>query len=221
VGAAQARIEGLTVGHFALLKRLPVAAGIGGGSSDAAAALRLLARANGLAGDDPRLLEAARATGADVAVCLDPRPKVMRGVGDVLSAPLALPQLGCVLVNPGVPVATPPVFRALGLQPGTLTGLPPAPDFTQTTTPADLLTQLAAARNDLTAPALQVAPVIATVLERLAATPRARLVRMSGSGATCFALYDSCRAAALAAKLIRRHAPDWWLRSTVVGGIEA
>ncbi len=89
---------------------MPVAAGLGGGSSDAAAALRLLARANGLAGDDARLYEAARSTGADVPVCLDPRPRMMRGIGEMLSAPLALPPLPAVLVNPGVAVPTKAVF---------------------------------------------------------------------------------------------------------------
>ncbi len=96
-----------------LSKRLPVAAGLGGGSSDAAAALRLLARANRLALDDPRLMEAARVTGADVPVCLDPRPRVMRGIGDILSEPLDLPRLPAVLVNPGVAVPTKDVFAAL------------------------------------------------------------------------------------------------------------
>ena len=107
------RVEGLKLGRFALTKRLPVAAGIGGGSADAAAALRLLARANRIALDDPRLMEAARVTGADVPVCLDPRPRVMRGIGEILSAPLALPKLPAVLVNPRVAVPTKDVFAAL------------------------------------------------------------------------------------------------------------
>ena len=107
------RVEGLKLGRFALSKRLPVAAGLGGGSADAAAALRLLARANGVALDDPRLMQAARATGADVPVCLDPRPRLMRGIGDLLSDPLDLPRLPAVLVNPGVAVPTRDVFAAL------------------------------------------------------------------------------------------------------------
>ena len=110
------RVAGLKLGRFDLSKRLPVAAGLGGGSADAAAALRLLARANRLALDDPRLMEAARATGADVPVCLDPRPRVMRGIGDVLSEPLDLPRLPAVLVNPGVAVPTKDVFAALALR---------------------------------------------------------------------------------------------------------
>src|SRR5262252_1284909 len=113
--ALAAAVEGLRVGRFSLSKRLPVAAGLGGGSADAAAALRLLARANRIALDDARVREAARATGADVPVCLDPRPRRMRGIGEVLSEPLTLPRLPAVLVNPGVAVATRDVFAALRL----------------------------------------------------------------------------------------------------------
>ena len=108
--ALAARRPGLTLGAFDLDKRLPVAAGLGGGSSDAAAALRLLAEANGIARDDADLHAAARATGADVPVCLDPRPRIMRGIGERLSAPLALPPLPAVLVNPGVALPTKAVF---------------------------------------------------------------------------------------------------------------
>ena len=122
------RVEGLKLGRFALTKRLPVAAGVGGGSSDAAAALRLLARANRIALDDARLLEAARVTGADVPVCLDPRPRMMRGIGDILSGPVALPKLSAVLVNPRVAVPTKDVFTALRdhlkARKGATTGVP-------------------------------------------------------------------------------------------------
>jgi 4-diphosphocytidyl-2-C-methyl-D-erythritol kinase len=96
------RVPGLTLGAFHLTKRLPVAAGIGGGSSDAAAALRLLAQANDLALEDPRVFEAAHATGADVPVCLDPRARMMRGIGERLGPPIQLPPLAAVLVNPGI-----------------------------------------------------------------------------------------------------------------------
>src|SRR6266436_2792294 len=115
------RVEGLKLGRFTLSKRLPVSAGLGGGSADAAAALRLLARANRMAPDDPRLLQAARATGADVPVCLDPRARLMRGIGDILSDPLDLPKLPAVLVNPGVAVPTRDVFAALKLPAGQVT----------------------------------------------------------------------------------------------------
>ncbi len=113
VRALQALIPDLRSGHFHLTKRLPVAAGIGGGSSDAAAALRLAALLNELPLDDDRLIAAARATGADVPVCLDPQPRIMRGIGEILSERLRLPALHAVLVNPGVPVPTGAVFAAL------------------------------------------------------------------------------------------------------------
>ena len=112
------RIEGLGLGRFVLFKRLPSGAGLGGGSADAAAALRLIAKANGLRPDDQRILEAARATGADIPVCLDPRPRVMRGIGERLSAPMVLPKLGILIVHPGLALPTGPVFKALGLAPG-------------------------------------------------------------------------------------------------------
>jgi 4-diphosphocytidyl-2-C-methyl-D-erythritol kinase len=116
--ALAARIEGLRLGGFQLTKQLPSGAGLGGGSADAAAALWLLAKANDIGLNDPRLAAAARETGADVAVCLDPRPRLMGGVGDVLSGPLTLPRLGIVVVHPGVAVPTKSVFAALGLKPG-------------------------------------------------------------------------------------------------------
>ena len=112
------RIEGLRLGRFALLKRLPSGAGLGGGSADAAAALRLIARINGLGLDDGRVHEAACATGADIAVCLDRRPRVMRGIGEALSAPVTLPELGILIVHPGIAMPTGPVFKALGVAPG-------------------------------------------------------------------------------------------------------
>ena len=116
-GLAKA-IPGLRIGGFHLIKRLPVAAGIGGGSSDAAAALRLLARLNDLPLDHPAIVEAARATGADVPVCLDPRGRMMRGAGEDVGPALGFAPLPAVLINPGVPVATAPVFKALGLTVG-------------------------------------------------------------------------------------------------------
>ena len=112
--ALAARVDGLRLGHFMLDKQLPVAAGLGGGSSDAAAALRLLAQVNGLSLDDERVRAAAQATGADVPVCLDPRARMMRGIGEILSDPMTLPELPAVLVNPGVAVPTRDVFAALG-----------------------------------------------------------------------------------------------------------
>ena len=215
------RIAGLTLGSFALSKRLPVAAGLGGGSADAAAALRLLARANGVALDDPRLMQAAQATGSDVPVCLDPKPRLMRGVGDVLSAQLDLPRLFAVLVNPGVAVSTRDVFAALNL------ASPPASGGASSPTPlvsegwggepTAFVAALAKDRNDLEAPAIELEPAIANVLAVLQALPDCRLARMSGSGATCFGLFPTNAAAAAAARTLRVGYPQWWVRATALG----
>jgi 4-diphosphocytidyl-2-C-methyl-D-erythritol kinase len=207
------RRPGLLLGRFRLLKRLPVAAGIGGGSSDAAAALRLLARANRLAPGDPDLWAAARATGADVPVCLEPAARMMRGVGERLGPALNLPTLHAVLLNPGVPVPTAAVFRALGLRPGALD-----PSRAHPALPLDpdpLLRALIGARNDLETAARTLAPVIGEAAARLEAAG-ASLVRMSGSGATLFGLFPTCRAAAAAARSIKAESPSWWVRPTVL-----
>lgn len=207
------RVPGLRLGAFHLTKRLPVAAGIGGGSSDAAAALRLLARSNGLSLADRAVREAARLTGADVPVCLEPRARMMRGAGEEVGPALALPHLFAVLVNPRVPVETPAVFKALGLQPGqSLPGAVHKP--VDVSGPESLLESLRQARNDLEAPALTLQPLISEALDLVAATEACRLARMSGSGATVFGLYDDCRAAALAAKALRLRRPSWWVKAT-------
>ena len=206
------RVERLELGGFALSKRLPVAAGLGGGSADAAAALRLLARANGLAADDPRLMQAARATGADVPVCFDPRPRFMRGIGDVLSDPLDLPRLFAVLLNPGVAVATKDVFAALAVPTARQTA--PAAICTGT---AALLDEIARGRNDLEEAAIELEPAIADALAVLRKLPGCRLARMSGSGATCFGLFDSMDAARGAARRLRVGYSDWWVRATTLG----
>jgi 4-diphosphocytidyl-2-C-methyl-D-erythritol kinase len=207
------RIDGLNVGSFALSKRLPVAAGLGGGSADAAAALRLLARANGLALDDPRLMEAARVTGADVPVCVDPRPRLMRGIGEILSAPLDLPKLPAVLVNPGVAVPTREVFAMLNLKPGSVQ--PGAADLPAS--PSELMELITHGRNDLELPAIELQPVIAEVMSVLRGLPGCTLTRMSGSGATCFALFNTGAAATAASRTLRVGYPDWWVRPTTFG----
>ena len=210
-----ARQNGLTLGAFRLDKRLPVAAGLGGGSADAAAALRLIARANGLTRDDPQLYAAARATGADVPVCLDSRPRIMRGIGDILSEPLTLPTLPAVLVNPGVALATKEVFA------GWATASSPSPKagFAALGAPptrAALLEFLLAQANDLERPAIALAPVIADVLAVLRNSVGCKVARMSGSGATCFALFASAAAAHRAARALRSKFPNWWIRPTTL-----
>jgi 4-diphosphocytidyl-2-C-methyl-D-erythritol kinase len=216
------RVEGLKEGRFALVKRLPVAAGLGGGSADAGAALRLLARSSHIALDDPRLMAAARATGADVPVCLDPRPRMMRGIGEILSPPIDLPRLPAVLVNPGVAVPTKDVFAALRLKPATSTGAAVPSPLTGNERDADVirgefLRTIGEDRNDLEAPAIALQPIIADVLNDLRALGGCRLARMSGSGATCFGLFDSGRRATAAARALRAKNSNWWIRATTLG----
>jgi 4-diphosphocytidyl-2-C-methyl-D-erythritol kinase len=211
------RVEGLRLGTFELTKRLPVAAGIGGGSSDAAAALRLLARANALDLDDPRLIEAARATGADVPVCLHHRARMMRGIGDELGPPLDLPPLFAVLVNPGVPMETRTVFARIGLEPGEDCAFGKHPAFASAMPRETLFSALRKSRNDLEDAANVLNPVVGHVLAVLAAGRGCRLARMSGSGATCFALFETCRAATAAARVIRRDHPGWWVKTALLG----
>jgi 4-diphosphocytidyl-2-C-methyl-D-erythritol kinase len=214
------RVPGLKTGTFTLYKTLPVAAGIGGGSADAAAALRLLARANGLAADDARLFEVAQLTGADVPVCVASRACVMTGVGESL-LPLALPKLPCVLINPRVAVATKDVFAALGLRSGEL--LVGFADVLQAmvwpeagASLEEWVEAFAASSNDLEAPAMKIQPVIGEVISALNATNGAWLARMSGSGATCFAIYENTAEAGRASEKIRRDHPEWWVHSGVL-----
>jgi 4-diphosphocytidyl-2-C-methyl-D-erythritol kinase len=211
------RVTGLKSGTFTLHKVLPVAAGIGGGSADAAAALRLLARANGLAFDDKRLMEVARLTGADVPVCVASRACVMTGVGENL-APLSLPELACVLINPRLAVATKDVFTALGLRNGELlvgvTDVIQAIVWPEDGAPAgEWVDAFASGTNDLEEPARRIQPVIGEVLSALEEAAGARLVRMSGSGATCFAIFDDVAAAQTAAGKIRLAHPQWWVHA--------
>jgi 4-diphosphocytidyl-2-C-methyl-D-erythritol kinase len=211
------RVPGLKSGSFTLDKVLPVAAGIGGGSADAAAALRLLAKLNGLALDDERLLEVALATGADVPVCLASRACDMTGVGDTLT-PLSLPIMPCVMINPCVPVPTKDVFKALGLRNGELlvgvTDVFRGTDWPEAgASVEDWVEVLAASTNDLEAPATRIQPVIGEVIAALNATNGAWLARMSGSGATCFAIYENTAEAGRAAEKIRRDHPGWWVHA--------
>jgi 4-diphosphocytidyl-2-C-methyl-D-erythritol kinase len=215
--ALAARSPGLRLGAFDLDKRLPVAAGLGGGSADAAAALRLLAQANGIAADDARLFEAARATGADVPVCLDPRPRVMRGIGEILSPPLDLPPLPAVLVNPGVALATKSVFAGWIPAVGQYDPCDPAV-IAALTRREDLLLFLMRQPNDLEYSAIALAPAVAEALQALRGLPGRRLVRMSGSGATCFALFSSAAEAIVAATTLSEKFPQWWVRASRLGG---
>lgn len=211
------RFPGAKLGAFHLVKRLPVAAGLGGGSSDAAATLRLLARANALPLEDPRIFDTAKATGADVPVCLMHRARIMRGVGDELGPLIMLPPLIGLLVNPGHPVETKAVFARMKITPGAPTGFGAHPVFVPDMFASTLLAALHKGRNDMEAAACLLAPVISDVLSVLSAAPGCRLSRMSGSGATCFALFKDCRSAARAKKAILQAHPNWWAKVSVLG----
>ena len=196
--------------RIVLQKRIPVAAGLGGGSADAAAVLRGLARLWGLgAAHASDLQDVALGLGADVPVCLDSRAAYMAGIGEMLSAPPPLPPCGVLLVNPGVPVPTGAIFAA---RQGPFSV---ANRFRETSPDASALTALLRTRrNDLEPPARAQVPEIGQVLERLSTAPGCLLARMSGSGGTCFGLFGDEAAATHAARAIAHENPDWWVKAT-------
>ena len=180
-------------------KRLPVASGIGGGSADAAAMLRVLARRRDIGLDDPKLIACAARIGADVPVCLLGRTAFGAGIGGDLRPVDSVAGVAVLLVNPNVAVSTAAAYAGWdGVDRGALaTGEP--------------IAAARAGRNDLEPAALRLAPQIGSVLDMLAAVPGVTLARMSGSGATCFALFDTAAARSAAAAAIRAARPDWWL----------
>lgn len=200
---ALAAKAGVTIGASLVLdKCLPVASGIGGGSADAAAALRLLSRLWPVRLPDEEIRAIALGLGADVPVCLVGRTARMGGVGDQLGAAPMLPPFGAVLVNPGVAVSTPEVFRARAGPFSEGASLPASwPDA------ASMARDLSVLANDLEAPALRLCPAVGGVLAWLRAQRGCLLARMSGSGATCFGLFRDGAAASAVADL----APSgWW-----------
>lgn len=192
-----------------LEKHLPVASGIGGGSADAAAALRLLRTLWDVRLEQPALDRLALRLGADVPVCLHGRPARMSGVGETLAPAPALPPCHLVLVNPGVAVSTPAVFQARSGGFSAAAELPAG-----WADAAAMAAALARLGNDLEAPARSLCPVIGEVLAALAAQPGCLLARMSGSGATCFGLFADAAAAARGAAGVAR--PGWWVRASAV-----
>ncbi len=201
---ALAEANGVRAGaRIVLDKQLPLASGIGGGSADAAAALRLLHRLWRL--DAPLPPGLALELGADVPVCLSNRPVVMRGIGEELHPAPALPPLDLLLVNPLIPVATAAIFRQRGDRPFT----PPATLPPAWRTPAATADTLATLTNDLQQSAIDTEPVIGRVLSEIARQPGCLLARMSGSGATCFGLFEPGEGAQRARATL---APSgWWL----------
>lgn len=199
-----------------LTKRLPPASGIGGGSADAAAAIRAVLRLQAMAGRlapmTPDMAQQIAGLGADVPVCLASHPARMRGIGEQLDWLPPLPELHVVLANPRVEVATPATFKAL-----TQKDNPPLPDaLPHWESAAALADWLRSTRNDLQAPAMAAQPVIAAVIAALEALPEALFARMSGSGATCFALFAKEAQAHEAAEALRISHPDWWVAAGLI-----
>lgn len=201
---------GVTRGaHLTLTKDLPVAAGIGGGSADAAAALRALQRLWGIAVPPALLRTLAADLGADVPVCLEPIPQRLRGIGaEITPFSHTMPKLYAVLVNAGMSCATPAVFKARQGPFGAAAGMPEE----------DVLAWIVRNRNDLTAPASTLVPGLGTVLAALAAQPGCLLARMSGSGATCFGIFAEETGAAAAQMALAAAYPAWWVASGKVLG---
>ncbi len=205
---------GVQTGAFALVKNLPVAAGLGGGSADAAAALRLIGRANPGVVTGKIMEQAAVRLGSDVLVCLMSHAAMMRGRGERLIPVKHLPALDVVLINPGAPLAAGDVYAALD-----------APSLDDTPTDNDryemqfssvggLQTYISKAGNDLQPSAIQLAPVIGDVLSALSHEEGCGLAQMSGSGSTCFGIFNNAGHAAGARERLRKAHPDWWIVST-------
>ena len=190
---------------FHLTKNLPVASGIGGGSADAAAALRGLARLWDIDPLSPEVLAIAAGLGADVPACVAGRACFMGGIGTELAPAPDLPEAGLLLVNPGVGLPTPSVYKA---RQG---GFTPAMRFDAPPADADALAALLdERRNDLTDPAVSLLPVIGSVLDAVGGLAGCKLARMSGSGATCFGIFADVAAAGRAGEALRESHPSWW-----------
>ena len=197
-------------GAFHLAKHIPVAAGLGGGSADAAAALRILA-ARGKPVEPPLLLAAAGRIGADVPCCLSARAAIMTGIGDNVHLLPPITPVTAVLVNPMMPLSTSDVFSELGAKP--LAATPTQPTIPRFAGAADLAAYAKTRANDLGAPACRLLPVIGDILAVLDAAPGALLSRLSGSGPTCFALFASAAYAVAASDAISCEHPGWWVRA--------
>jgi 4-diphosphocytidyl-2-C-methyl-D-erythritol kinase len=215
--AAKTKAAGIALGSFRLTKTLPVAAGLGGGSADAAATLRLLTEANPGALSPEALTEIAARLGSDAAACLVSRPALMTGRGEHVTEIRGMPACGVVLVNPGLPLATASVYAALNAAP--LSAGPadtePVPDLAGS---FERLIDYASPRgNDLAAAALRLAPVTGEVLTALRRLQGARLVQLAGSGPTCFALFATADEAKGAAASLQAANPSCWVAATTLG----
>lgn len=199
--------------HVDLVKNLPIAAGLGGGSSDAAAVIRALAFLVDSSVSRTAAGQLAIGLGADVTVCLDPQASFMSGVGNIVTLLPDLPEVYAILVNPNIKMLTGAVFAALAV-PGAIrrdeVGLKPEHTFSDA---ADLITFVHSCRNDLEAPALRMCPEIADVQAALSAQDGCDLVRMTGSGATCFGLFADKAKAERGAEKLSQIAANWWVKS--------
>ena len=192
--------------EIVLTKNLPIASGIGGGSSDAAAALLILASHWSLPIPFEELEAIGKGLGADVPVCLRARPTLVQGMGERLTPVADVPPFALVLVNPKVEVPTRRVFETLHVRSGAV-----APTLPPLTSARDFAMLLDRTTNDLAAPAKAIAPAILRVESALVGTEGSLIARMSGSGATCFGLYETAAAAEAAARAIAARHPEWWV----------
>jgi 4-diphosphocytidyl-2-C-methyl-D-erythritol kinase len=215
--AASKKVPGLKLGRFRLVKMLPVASGLGGGSADAAAALRLLSRANDDALDQAALAELARKLGSDVSVCLTSRPALISGRGENVEPVAGFPSCAVLLANPGLPLATEAVYAALGAEilAEPARALAETLDFDGNF--EALLAYITPRGNDLEGAAAQLVPEIREVLAALLALDGVRLVRLSGSGPTCFALFAGEHDAKRAGTRLAAEFPDWWIAAGALG----
>lgn len=213
-GAVSRRWPEAKTGIFCLTKNLPVAAGIGGGSADAAAALRLLDRANPGCFAEQDMVEVARGLGADVPVCLASRASMMRGTGEIIEPVRPLPDCAAILVNPGVASPTSDVFARLDASPVAGTGRHAVRQSFHTLD--ELIDFMATTGNDLEPFAVKLTPSIAAVKSRIAASGGCLVTGLSGSGATCYGLFATEAEAEAAAVAISEEKPDWWAVATTL-----
>jgi 4-diphosphocytidyl-2-C-methyl-D-erythritol kinase len=209
----------LVLGSVRLDKHLPVAAGLGGGSADAAALLRAVRQANPDRADGVAWLDIATRLGADVPVCLGACPTLVWGIGEKTVLVTSLPATSAVLINPRVPLVTAHVFAALGAAP--LAATPRKPAAPELPGLAGLVAYMRARGNDLERPAMALLPVIRDVKAALEAEPECRVAAMSGSGPTCFGIFaDPAQASAAAARIAGIH-PGWWVKPALLQGCAA
>ena len=212
----KSKFPDLAPGHFYLEKLLPVASGIGGGSADAAAALRLMALQLDIEVNTLNKADIAKSLGADVPVCLDQDAVFMTGIGEHLTKLHSFPKIPCVLINPAVQISTGQIFQKLNAPPVQNTASTiQLPDHFENID--QLIQYMKLHKNDLQPVAEQIEPAVKSVLEELSSLDRCLIARMSGSGATCFGLFDDITVAQSAASDIEKRYQNWWVQSGTLG----